>query len=128
MKTNSRNAGWLVAAGALLFAAAAVAAPSNKWRLELDGHASAAGRIELNLTPKGAKAVTVAVDIPAGTTENVAARLLRDAISTRFGSVYHVEVDDGEDVLVKAKGSTPSFELVVVSNTATGLKIEPEHE
>ena len=55
--------------------------------------------------------------------------LIRTAISERFGEeVYATEIDDGEDVLVKANGSTPDFDLVLVRNTAEGLEIDLERE
>ena len=47
--------------------------------------------------------------------------MIRDALRAKFGKdVYTSEVDDGEDVLVKARGSTPDFDLVVARNTAEG--------
>ncbi|MET0582210.1 MAG: hypothetical protein ABWY48_05370 [Pseudoxanthomonas sp.] len=80
--------------------------------------------IELSVAPKDAAPTTLVVGIPARTSENRIAHLLRDALVAKFGkSVYHVEVDDGEDVLVKAKGSTPQFDLVVVRNTVDGVRL-----
>ena len=74
-------------------------------------------------------AVGIVVAIPAGTNEDTAAALIRTAIDQRFGEgVYATEIDDGEDVLVKAHGSTPDFELVLVRNTATGLELHLERE
>ena len=39
-----------------------------------------------------------------------------------------VETDDGEDVLVKKRGGTPDFEIIVVRNTAEGLRISLDRE
>lgn len=105
------------------------AEPSNKWRIEVDHTARAAGEIELSFTPEGAPASAVVVAIPADTRENMAALLIRAAIHERFGeAVYQTEIDDGEDVLVKARGSSPNFELVLVRNTADGLELDLDRE
>ena len=75
------------------------------------------------------RASSVVVAVPGGTHENTAARLVRDAIRAHFGKdVYKVETDDGEDVLVKKRGKTPDFEIVVVRNTAEGLRISLDRE
>ncbi len=103
-------------------------AASNKWRLALDGRAKVDGEIELTIVPKGGAVTPVVIPIPAGTSENHAAVMIRDALSKTFGSVYHVETDDGEDVLVKAKGSTPDFDLTVARNTVDGLKAKLSKE
>ena len=103
--------------------------PSNKWRIQLDHSAKVDGEVELSFTPKGAAATSLVVKIPKGTHENQAARLIRDAIRAQFGkSVYKTELDDGEDVLVKTKGSTPDVDIVVVRNTAEGLTLKLDRE
>lgn len=115
----------------LLLAAVAVSAsasPSNKWRIEFDGKSRVDGEIELSVTPKHGAATSLVVAIPARTGENEVARQVRDAFRQTFGDVYHAEIDDGEDVLVKAKGSTPDFEVVVVRNTVGGIRIDLERE
>lgn len=129
-KQGRRLAGWRMALLVLLTVAfAAMASPSNKWRLQFSGHAKADGEIELSFTPKGGTASSVVVAVPKGTGENAAARLTRDTIKKTFGKdVYHVETDDGEDVLVKKRGSTPDFELIVVRNTAEGLRLSLDRE
>ncbi|MDH5833566.1 hypothetical protein [Luteimonas kalidii] len=114
---------------ALAVASGAFANPSNKWRVEMDGRAKVDGEIELSLTPEGGPSSTVVIAIPKGTGENSVARLTRDALRQHFGKdVYHVEVDDGEDVLVKKRGSTRDFDLVVVRNTVDGLRIHLQRE
>jgi hypothetical protein len=126
-----RGSMWKIAATAALVLAipfGALASPSNKWRAEMSGKAKVDGEIELSFVPEGGTATSVVVAIPKKTGENTAARLVRDTLRQTFGDVYHVEVDDGEDVLVKAHGSTPHFDLVVVRNTAEGLRIHLQHE
>ena len=114
---------------ALAVAFSALASPSNKWRVQLSGHTKVDGEIELSFTPKDGTATSVVVAVPKGTGENSAARLVRDTVKATFGKdVYKVETDDGEDVLVKARGSTPDFDLIVVRNTAEGLRVSLDRE
>ena len=101
---------------------------SNKWRLQFSGDASTDGEIELILQPKDGQGEHVVVTIPKGTGENRAAKLLVGAIRAKFGDAHiHAEVDDGEDVLIKAKRGTPSFDVTIQRNT-TGLRIRPGKE
>lgn len=114
---------------AMAVAFGAMASPSNKWRVQIGGKAQVDGEIELSFTPKDAVASSVVVTVPAGTHENAAARLVRDALKAKFGKdIYKIEIDDGEDVLVKKRGKTPDFEIVVVRNTAEGLRISLDRE
>lgn len=103
--------------------------PSNKWRIHVNHAAKVSGEIELSFTPEGAEATSLVIPIPAGTHENQAARLIRDAVRARFGkSLYKAELDDGEDVLIKVRGSTPKVELVLTRNTAEGLTLHLDRE
>jgi hypothetical protein len=113
----------------LLIAVPVLASPSNKWRIQLSGYAKVTGEIELAFTPRDGTATNVVIAVPQRTSENQAAAMIRDALRAQFGKdVYRTEVDDGEDVLVKARGSTPDFDLVVVRNTAEGLRISLDKE
>lgn len=128
-----RRTAWKLPAAFLLafvVAFGALASPSNKWRVQLGGSAKVDGEVELSFTPKGGTASSVVVAIPKGTHENGAARLVRDAVKAKFGKdVYKVETDDGEDVLVKKKrSSTPDFEVIIVRNTAEGLRVSLDRE
>lgn len=114
---------------ALLVAAPTFAKPSNKWRVEMDGRAKVDGEIELSIAQGGGEPTVVVIAIPKGTSENAAARIARDRLREVFGKdVYQVEVDDGEDVLIKAKRGTRDFDLVLVRNTADGLRLDLERE
>ena len=130
--TCGRSAVWqgivvFVLAAAVAFGAQA--SPSNKWRIQRGGKAKVDGEIELSFTPKGGAATSVVIPVPAGTHENAAARLVRDAVKAQFGKdVYKVETDDGEDVLVKKRGGQPDFEVVVLDNTVKGVRIARERE
>lgn len=108
---------------------AAMAKPSNKWRVEMDGRAKVDGEIELSIAQEGGTATNVIIAIPKGTGENAAARIARDRLREVFGEdVYHFEVDDGEDVLIKARRGTRDFDLVLVRNTVEGLGLDLERE
>ena len=113
----------------LLAASTAWASPSNKWRLQMSGHAKVDGDIELSFTPKGGTATSVVVAVPKGTGENAAARLVRDTLKAKFGKdVYKVETDDGEDVLVKKQDGERDFVVTVVENSVQGVKIDVDAE
>jgi len=125
MKRNLFGAGMAMAA--VLFSGATLAEPSNKWRIEFDDKAQTNGTIVLSVTPATGTPVSAEVNIPAGTHENHIARLVSDSLKTALGGGYNVEIDDGEDVLVKQDG-VGTFDLRLVSSTVTGLEIELERE
>ena len=119
----------LAAALALVLAAgAAVADPSNKWRIEISSDADSAGVIVFDLTPVNGAPVSVTVQLPEDTDENDVADLVRDAMQAQLGTNYQVEVDDGEDVLVKKAEGAANFDLQVRQITARGLRIELDQE
>ncbi|MEN5206573.1 hypothetical protein ABE493_00415 [Stenotrophomonas terrae] len=129
MLSNPRR--WLLGLACPLVISAQVASaePSNKWRIAVDHTANIAGEIELSLTPEGAEATSLVVPIPAGTHENHAALLIRDALRRQYGrSLYKTEMDDGEDVLIKVRGRNPDIDLVLMRNTAEGLKLHLSRE
>ncbi|HKE44168.1 MAG TPA: hypothetical protein VKB41_06480 [Steroidobacteraceae bacterium] len=108
--------------------ALAHADPSNKWRIELDSRSDNDGSVTFRIAPVGGTPIDVQTSIPAKTGENAAAKLIRDSLRTKLGKGYKVEVDDGEDVLVKKKGKTPDFELTLVNSSVTGLTIKLDRE
>jgi len=102
---------------------------SNKWRLECSGGADSDGRVVLHITPKGESHQEVTVAIAKGTGENAVARAIRDALKAQLDSKrFHVEVDDGEDVLIKKRGRTPDIALRVAENTVAGVRLNPDKE
>ncbi|HVJ38348.1 MAG TPA: hypothetical protein VM687_11195 [Stenotrophomonas sp.] len=111
-----------------LLAFASQAAPSNKWRIEVDGSASTAGSIQLGITPEGGSTRQVDIPVAKGLHENRVARLIRDALKTALGKGYHVEIDDGEDVLVKRRGSHPKLDIVIAGNSVQGIKVKEHTE
>lgn len=121
----------IVLAAALLLLAAlpAFASPSNKWRIQCSEGAKSTGEIVFRLTPKGGTAFDVTVPIPDGTSENHVARIIRDTLRQKLDPAkFHIEVDDGEDVLVKRKSGQPNFDLKVVSNTVKAVRIGLDRE
>ena len=108
--------------------AAAAAGVENKWRLQFSGNAESAGRIVLELSPSVGEPIRASADIPQGLGENDVAKSVRGALQAQAGKRYSVEVDDGEDVLVKRRGSTPRFDIRVIRNTAKGLHIDLDWE
>ena len=113
----------------LLLPTASVAeALSNKWRLEFSGNARSAGTVVLEIRPVDREARRVEVSVPKGTGENKVARTVRDALRTELGDDFHVEVDDGEDVLVKRRMGRPRFGVVVVGIDVRGVRLNLDRE
>jgi hypothetical protein len=115
-------------AGAMLPLAQADSTTSSKWRVELDHTAQSDGSIVLQVAPKNGEPIEAEASIPKGRSENEIAHAVRDSLKVALGKGYDVEVDDGEDVLVKARGKTKPFEMKLVSSSVTGLEIELERE
>ena len=117
----------LVVAG--LVAAPASAKPSNKWRIEVREGANSDGGIVFRVEPVGGQPMEVRVAVKDGTRENAVARTIRDAMEAQLPKDgYHVEVDDGEDVLVKAKGGAGDFDLNLIDNTVKSVRIDLDRE
>ena len=122
---------WLTVATAALLGALVLSAqadPSNKWRIKLNHSAGNEGTMVFRIAPIDGTPIDVQTTIPAHTGENAIARLLRDSFKASLGEGYHVETDDGEDVLIKKRKDTPNFDLTLVSSSATGLTIKLKRE
>ena len=112
-----------------LVASAALAdGVENKWRLEFSGNAESAGRIVLELSPAVGEPIRATVDVANGRSENGVARAVRDALQAQAGSRYDIEVDDGEDVLVKKHDGERDFVVTIVENSVRGVRIEADSE
>src|SRR5262245_25896657 len=75
---------------------------SNKWRMQVSEGANNDGVMNFRLTPKGGTPIDIPVALKKGRGEDGCARDIRDAFKKALDkNVYKVEVDDGEDVLVK---------------------------
>lgn len=129
MKDRNALVGTVMVLLLLAIAGAAMAKPSNKWRLEFSGNAESNGEIVVRVTPEGGDAMTVTAAVADGTSENHVAQALVDAMKIQLpGDAFHVERDDGEDVLVKRRHGHPDFDIEVVSNSVKHVRIKPERE
>jgi hypothetical protein len=134
---NTRNTASLTRLAVLAVAlvalpAAALAAtpsPSNKWRLEFSGGAETDGAIVLKITPEGGEPIEASIDVKKGAGENSVAKTVVEGLKVQLPKeAYHVERDDGEDVLIKKKRGAADFVVEIASNTAEGVRINPEHD
>jgi len=108
---------------------AVAADSSNKWRIEVDGGANSDGEMVFHVTPENGETIVVRVTVKEGTGENRVAKTIRDAFEVQLPrDQYHIEVDDGEDVLVKKKRKGVNFALTLVSSTVKHTEIEIEKE
>jgi hypothetical protein len=112
----------------LFFAGIAEAKPASKWRVTFDHAADNDGTLVLRIAPEGGTPIDVETKVPAKTTENAVAKLVRDAMKVALGKGYGIETDDGESVIVKRKGKTPKFDLTLASNSLTGLDIKIKNQ
>jgi len=102
---------------------------SNKWRLEVDGRAESAGKVELKVTPHQGTATDVSVNVADKRGENDIAKDIRDALEAQLPvDRYKVEVDDGEDVLIKKMSGQPDFVVELVSSGLQGVKLQVKRE
>ena len=105
-----------------------IAKPSHRWRIEVSEGANSDGTIRFAVTPVGGESKTVEVPIKNGRGENNVALDIRDAFKSALTAEYSVEVDDGEDVLVKAKDPTPKYTVALVDSNVKSVRIHVEHE
>ena len=116
----------------LMLAALAFAdapAKSNKWRIELSGDAMTTGELVFRVTPSQGETTDVAVNIRSGRAENNVAKDVRDAFAAKLSPQrFSVEVDDGEDVLIKKKEGQPDFALELVDANVQHVNIKVEGE
>jgi hypothetical protein len=120
----------ILAALLLVFAAACASAgsTSNKWRLEFSGNAESDGVITVHLVELG-NTIIVPVAVPKGTSENNVAKLVRDELKANLPhATYWVEVDDGEDVLVKGRDRVEPYSVLIAGNTVKGVRINVDKE
>ncbi len=101
---------------------------SNKWRIEVSEGANNTGTLLFRVTPDKGVATDVLVNVKKGRGENGVATDIKNTFKKVLDpKVYHVETDDGEDVLVK-KRKGPNFEVKFVESTLKGTRIDVEKE
>lgn len=107
----------------------AYAAPSNKWRLQFSGASHSAGEIVIEFRPVGADPLVVHIPVPDDKSENAVAKhvvaVLREELPK---DAFHVERDDGEDVLIKKHHGAANFELQIVFNSVKHVRINLDRE
>jgi hypothetical protein len=131
MNRKSIRSRLVLAAVGLLAAFAVLAAnsdPAGKWRVEFDHWAENDGELVLRVAPLNGVPVDVTTKITKNMTENSVADLVKSALKAQLGKGYKIEVDDGEDVLIKKSGKTPKFVVTLVSSSVTGLEIKICHD
>jgi hypothetical protein len=102
---------------------------SNKWRIELDGTAQKTGDIQFRVTPRQGESVDVVATIRSGRGEENVAKDVRDAFAAKLDPErYTVEVDDGQDVLIKKKEGQPDFALELIESDVRAVNIKVEGE
>ncbi len=106
----------------------AQADPAGKWRVAFDNHADNDGTLTLRVSPKDGTPVDVETKIAAKSSADRVAQAVRDSLKVSLGEGYHVETDDGEDVIVSRTGKTPKFELTLASSSLTGLEVKIERD
>lgn len=105
------------------------ASPSNKWRLKFSGGADSDGVIVLRLSPEGGNAIEARISIEKGRSENGVAKDVTKSLKTQLSEdVFHVERDDGEDVLIKKRHGEATFDVEITSNSVDGVRIKPHRE
>ncbi|MGC3979731.1 MAG: hypothetical protein QM808_00545 [Steroidobacteraceae bacterium] len=109
--------------------AQADAAYSNKWRIELSEGANAPGSMTFRVTPKQGAPIDITAQIKGGRGENGVARDVRDALAAKLSpDRFNVEVDDGEDVLIKKRDGQPDFALELTQSSIPGTRVELDRE
>ncbi len=114
----------LAAISLATIATIAQADPAGKWRVKFGSHADNDGVITLRVSPEGGAPVDVETKIAAKSGAGKVAKAVRDSLKVSLGEGYHVETDDGEDVVVSRKGKTPKFEVTLASSSLTGLEVK----
>jgi len=127
MHRHSLRRSLLLAGVLAAFATLASAEPDSKWRVKFDHWAEADGELGLRIAPLNGTPIDVSTRIAKNTTENNAAQLVTGALKAQLGNGYKVEVDDGEDIVIKKSGKTPKFEVSVLSSSVTGLNVKIKH-
>jgi hypothetical protein len=112
--------------------APAAAAPplhySDEWRLQVSEGANNDGVMHFRITPKEGAPIDINVPLKDGRGEDGCARDIRDTFRKSLDkNLYKVEIDDGEDVLVKKRGG-PDFAVELVESTVKGTRVNLDRE
>jgi len=121
---------WLLILTLSLFAYGASAQDtSNKWRLEFNGRADASGELVIQITVPESQSWRITVEIPKGMSENTIAKLVKNTLKAQLPKdAFKIERDDWEDVLIKKRMGSDNFKVMIIANTAKGVKMDLEKE
>jgi len=101
---------------------------SNKWRLEVSEGANNDGVLHFRVTPKGGTAIDIPVALKDGRGEDGCARDIRDTFKKALDkNSFKIEIDDGEDVLVKVRKG-PGVAIELVESTVKGTRVNLDRE
>ena len=102
---------------------------SNKWRIEVSEGANSDGEFVFHVTPEDGATQVVIIGIDDGESENDVARTIKNAFEKQLDTGdYDIEMDDGEDVLIKKDASEPDFALQIISSTVKSVRLKVEME
>ena len=102
---------------------------SNSWRIEVSEGANSSGEFVFHLTPKGGQTQVITIKVDDGESEDHVARTIKKGFEQQLDTrKYDVELDDGEDVLVKKDLTEPRFALEVVSSTVKSVRLRLQKE
>ena len=102
---------------------------SNKWRIEVSEGANSHGEFVFHVTPEDGATQVVIIGIDDGESENDVARTIKNAFEKQLDTGdYDIEMDDGEDVLIKKDASEPDFALQIISSTVKSVRLKVEME
>jgi hypothetical protein len=102
---------------------------SNKWRIEVSEGANSDGEFVFHVTPEDGKTQVVTIEIDDGESENHVARTIKNAFEDQLDTGdYDIEMDDGEDVLIKKDAFQPDFSLQIISSTVKSVRLQVETE
>ena len=102
---------------------------SNSWRIEVSEGANSSGEFVFHVTPKGGQTQVVTVKVDNGESEDHVARTIKNAFEKQLDTKkYDIEIDDGEDVLVKKDLTEPRFALEVISSTVKSVRLRLQKE
>jgi hypothetical protein len=112
-----------------LTACTAFSGPSNKWRIEFSESAKSNGNLVFRLAPEDEEYIDVDIQVFKGTSENQVANRVKNELQEKLpAGKYAVEVDDGEDVLIRTRWGEPDFRINLVSNTVDSVRIGLDRE
>jgi hypothetical protein len=129
---SRRTTQWISAVAAAIamagLSAVAQADPAPKWRIQFADYTANDGTITFRIAPEGGSPVDAETKLTKGTGASTAARSVRDSLRASLGDGYKVETDDGQDVIVRANGKTPKFDLTLAGSTLAGLNVRFKKE